>query len=397
MTVFRVLGVLLLTMTLAPPVAVADTARVDYREWRSTGELRQGRFEGVTTDRSGVVIARPIGTADAYDFARWTSPRHPVGFDATQAVASWNAVTPRGTWLQVELRGVDTGWYVMGRWASGDEDIRRATVSGQSDAHGSVDVDTFLAAKPLRGVQLRVTLYRRAGTTATPTLRMAGVMASAVPDRFTVPASRPGPARGVELPVPRYSQNVHVGEYPQYDGGGEAWCSPTSTEMVVEYWRRGPTREDLAWVDPRYADPSVDHAARSTYDHDYQGAGNWPFNTAYAATFGLHGHITRLRSLTELERYVARGIPVITSQSFRADELTGAGYSTSGHIMVVVGFTPQGDVIANDPASSSNQAVRRVYQRSQFENVWLRTKRYRADGSVTGGSGGIVYLVSPSG
>src|SRR6185503_4864352 len=118
--------------------------------------------------------------------------------------------------------------------------------------------------------------------------------------------------------------------------------------------------------------------------------------TAYAAAYGLRAHVTRLRSLTELERYVARGVPVITSQSFREDELDGAGYGTAGHIMVVVGFTEAGDVIANDPASSSNETVRHVYRRAQFETIWLRTKSYDADGSVAGGSGGIVYLIEPA-
>ncbi|MGH3749638.1 MAG: papain-like cysteine protease family protein, partial [Micromonosporaceae bacterium] len=83
-------------------------------------------------------------------------------------------------------------------------------------------------------------------------------------------------------------------------------------------------------------------------------------------------------------------------QSFLEEELPGAGYGTSGHIFVVVGFTSDGDVIVNDPASSSNDAVRNVYPREDFEKIWLRTKRHRADGSVAGGSGGIVYLIKPT-
>ena len=116
-------------------------------------------------------------------------------------------------------------------------------------------------------------------------------MSSNVPDRFTVTPSAGHIAWGTELAVPRYSQEIHAGHYPEYDGGGEAWCSPTSTEMVVEYWGRGrrprPTRP--GWT-RRYPDPTVNHAARMTYDYQYDGAGNWPFNTAYAASFpGLEG------------------------------------------------------------------------------------------------------------
>jgi len=150
-------------------------------------------------------------------------------------------------------------------------------------------------------------------------------------------------------------------------------------------------------VDPSYADPQVCHAARSTYDHQYGGCGNWPFNAAYAATFdGLQGVVTRLASLTEAETLIAAGIPVITSQSFLKTELTGAGYGTSGHLMAIVGFTKDGDVVANDPASPSDEAVRRVYRRREFETVWLRTKRHDADGKVRSGSGGICYLYFPA-
>ncbi|MEV0974951.1 C39 family peptidase [Microtetraspora glauca] len=192
-------------------------------------------------------------------------------------------------------------------------------------------------------------------------------------------------AAGVELNVPRRSQKVHAGHQPQWDGGGESWCSPASFTMVLGYWGRGPSPEDLEWVSPDDPCPGVDHAARDMYDHGYQGTGNWPFGVAYAGRYGLEGFVTRLRSLSELELFICAGIPVITSQSFKEHELPGSGYSTSGHIMVVTGITPAGDVIANDPAAPSDETVRRVYPREAFQNVWLR-------GSS---SGGIVHVVHP--
>ena len=380
----------------APASATPETIRLAL--WNFPADARLGTADGVRPGAGGLRLHRPVGTVTEggreYEYAVWTSPAHRPGFGATQVVPSWNAVTPPGTWLDVDLQ-VGGRWYELGRWASGDGDIRRTSVPGQTSADGRVDVDTFVAARPVAEYRLRVTLYRAVGTDATPTVRLLGAMASAVPDRFTVPLSRPGVARGIELPVPRYSQNTHIGEYPEYGGGGEAWCSPTSTEMVVEYWGRGPSAAELAWVDPAIADPSVPHAARHTFDADYDGTGNWPFNTAYAATFGLTGYVTRLRSLSDVEALIAEGVPVITSQSFRADELDGAGYGTAGHLMVIVGFTPSGDVIAHDPASPSNAAVRRVYDRAQFETIWLRTKRHTASGAVAGGTGGIAYVIRP--
>lgn len=176
----------------------------------------------------------------------------------------------------------------MGRWAAGDQDIKRTSVDNQKDGKSSISTDTFAiddAASGLRLVsyRLRLTLYRTPGSGLTPTVWRLGAMGSDIPDRFTVPASTPGLAK--ELTVPRYSQEIHAGQYPEYDNGGEAWCSPTSSQMIIEYWGRRPTAEQLAWVDPAFADPQVCHAARFTYDYQYGGCGNWPFNAAYAATY----------------------------------------------------------------------------------------------------------------
>ena len=71
-----------------------------------------------------------------------------------------------------------------------------------------------------------------------------GVLRGAVASRLpsSVPAvSAPGVASGIVLDVPRYSQMVHRGEFSQYGGGGEAWCSPTSTAMVLGYYGRLPS------------------------------------------------------------------------------------------------------------------------------------------------------------
>jgi hypothetical protein len=110
----------------------------------------------------------------------------------------------------------------------------------------------------------------------------------------------------------------------------------------------------------------------------------------------MQGIVTRLGSLSDVEKLIGVGIPVITSQSFLKEELDGAGYGTSGHLMCLVGFTPDGDVVANDPASPSDDAVRHVYDRRQFETIWLRTKRYDAKGRVRSGTGGICYLYWPA-
>jgi hypothetical protein len=57
--------------------------------------------------------------------------------------------------------------------------------------------------------------------------------------------------------------------------------------------------------------------------------------------------------------------------------------STNGHLMVIVGFTADGNPIVNDPASPDDPSVRHVYGRAQFEDAWMTA------------TGGIVYVIHP--
>lgn len=327
----------------------------------------------------------------SYDYGTWTSAWVTPGFDFAQLVPSWNADTPAGTWLQVDVKaraldGHETKWYILGRWAYGDADIHRTSVSLQGDDDAFVSIDTLVARDALRAYQVRVTLYRATGTSATPTLTRIAAVASNSVKKYGATSTTTMTETKV-LGVPQYSQEIHVGHYPQFDNGGQAWCSPTSTSMVLDYWRSGPTAADYGWVladDPNHVDPWVDHAARYVYDYNYQGAGNWPFNVAYASQFGLAGEVTQLRSLAEAEQFIKAGIPLVASIAF--SKLDGAPIkSTNGHLMVIKGFMSDGRVVANDPAAPDNATVHRVYDRGQFESQWLAA------------SGGIVYVMYPRG
>jgi len=166
-----------------------------------------------------------------------------------------------------------------------------------------------------------------------------------------------GPARGEDrrawgkvLPVPERSQWVE-----EKDAAGI--CSPTAVAMVLEFHGiRKSTRE--------VADGVYDHAARIY--------GNWPFNTAYAhCVSGLETFVRRGVGLECLEAEIACGRPVVISHQWRPGELAGAPLPESaGHLVVVAGFTAEGDVVVNDPAGRPG-SVRRVYQRRQLCRTWL--------------------------
>ena len=238
------------------------------------------------------------------------------------------------------------------------------------------------------GYRLRVTLFELPGSRAAPVVSSVGAVASDMPNANPYVPSPLGGAEGIELAVPRFSQEIHTGEYPQFDGGGEAWCSPTSTSMILAYWNRGPSPADYAYVQsdyPNVVDPWVDFAARATFDYHYQGAGNWPFNTAYAATHAMEGYVARFTSMAQIEDWIAAGVPVVVSYACKND-LTGAPIpSSNGHLAVVVGFDAAGNPVVNDPAAPDDSQVQRTYLRSEFESLWLEH------------SGGTVYLIYPPG
>ena len=390
------LTVLAAPLAVTAPAQAAPGRQIDYTSWDTAAQLATGSSRAVKVVRGALRLDEPTATrrvaGATYQKGSWTSPWSRSRFPLTELVPSWDAKTPEGTFVQVMVRGRTadgrtSSWDKLGRWASGDQQFRRTSQGSQTDDLARVATDTWVAATPLSAWQLRVTLHREAGTRPSPQVDVVGAVVSSIAASTSVPTSRPGAAAGVVLPVPQLSQMVHEGHFPAYGGGGEAWCSPTSMAMVLAYYEALPPPEETAWVGASHTDRVVDHVARMTFDHGYDGTGNWPFNTAYAATRTDKAFVTRFASLRGVERLVQAGIPVVTSLTFGPGQLTGAPISsTNGHLLVVVGFTTEGDVVVNDPAAASNAGVRRTYDRGQFENAWLKR-------GPAGGSGGTAYVI----
>ncbi|MEU1810465.1 peptidase C39 family protein [Micromonospora aurantiaca (nom. illeg.)] len=379
------------------PMSGRDIA---YRRFRFPADRDRGRADGLRAGPDGLTLdGSPgrvthtdphSGTTAEYAAGTWTSPVTPVGFAAAELVPSWTADAPAGCWLRVELRGwadgtATTGWYELGHWAADDSAVHRASVPGQEDDRARVAADTLrVTGATVTGWQARVTLLRRLDAPAGPVLRTVGVVASTdPPDGAEAGGAEAGEAWGRVLDVPRYAQRLHAAGETRWGGGGDSWCSPTCVSMVLGFWDAGPTPDRYAWVAPPGPRPQVVHAARHCYDHAYGGPGNWPFNTAYAATHGVDAFVTRLRSLAEAERFVAAGIPLIVSAAFTAGQVPGLDYDTRGHLMVLAGFTADGDPVLNDPYAPDDERVRRTVPRAPFESAWQA------------GSGGIAYVLRP--
>ena len=353
-----------------------------FGQWNLTGAVLSGG--SVQLDPASAATETdpypPLGyyghnfyNGGSYYVGEARSPVVPLAIPVQEAIASWNADTPPGTWFEMLISAYDgsrwTKWYNLGIWASDPSTVERHSVSLQGDADGYVAVDTLVLDKKFvaTALQLKVRLFA-ASVDVTPTLRSLGLTFSATaPKKATASASDPA-SWNITLPVPECSQMV-------YPDGGTVWCSPTSTSMVLGYWT-----DDTGPCEPR-----VRAAVAGVYDWKYDGHGNWPFNTAYAATTGLEAYVVRFSSMAEIEPWVKAGVPVVISYAWNKD-LTGAPLPSSpGHLAVVVGFDSTGNPVVNDPAAATDADVQRVYLRGELEPLWLTS------------SGGTTYLIFPAG
>ena len=279
---------------------------------------------------------------------------------------SFDAITPPGTWVNVKLAVRIAGtWskdYVMGIWASDTGTVARHSVANQGDAAGDVQTDTLVLNAPADAIRITAVLF---SATAGVTPRLRGLAAiGSLRGAATAPDMVDRTVWGTVLTVPERSQMI-------YANGGEVWCSPTSTSMLLAF--HAQTLGNSALVE------TVPDAADATFDWIYAGNGNWPFNTAHAAAMAngaLHGMITRFSSFAQMERLIAAGLPAAISIAFAPGELTGAPIrSTSGHLIVVRGFDANGDVVCNDPAFQSDASVRVTYARDQLDRAWSHSER----------------------
>ena len=311
----------------------------------------------------------------SYRFGTALLAEHSIPDGFSSAVPSLEALTPPGTWVRVTLAarvgGTWTKEYDFGPWAFDKSTVSRRSVNGQGDEMGDVFTDTLVLKKAADAVRVKVWLYS-AQPGVTPRARALS-LALSDGTRTPVDGSSDRVAWGTVLDVPLRSQMI-------YPDGGPVWCSPTSTTMLLGYWAQRLNRPEIV--------ETVPTAAANTLDEVYEGTGNWSFNVAYASAMGggaLHGMVARLDSFNQVERLIAAGIPVSISIAYKEGALTGgASRKTDGHLIVVKGFSPQGDVVVNDPAFPSDDKVEAIYKRDELWRAWRH-------------SGGAVYLLWPAG
>lgn len=294
-----------------------------------------------------------------------TSPELAPGFPWRELIVSWNVAT--NVAVSVEARPVTpvgARFLSLGRWAAmPGPQSPRLSLNGQTEAWGEVQTDLMILREPASAAQIRLEIRG-------PEIGLRRV-SLAFSSRVGASSFRETnrKAWGRELAVPVRSQ----AEFPE---GVSKWCSPTSTTMLLAYW--GEQRGMAGWI------PEVPETARGVFDPGWGGTGNWPFNMAFAGSYaGLNAAVARWRGVGDLERWIASGLPAAASVSYAMLKGRPAAEAGDGHLVVVRGFTSDGDVVVNDPGVR-RERVRRIILRADFERAWAHSAR-------------TVYLVWPDG
>lgn len=293
----------------------------------------------------------------------WDGDQATVEFSAEhfwrEVVVSWNGMPlTDGSRLEIDAEAwIDGEWrgpYRMGVWTARDED-GRGSVNEQNDEFARVDTDVLVAKLPAQGLRLHLSVI--GGEHRPDWVGVSFSPEGVEPSGIVTDLSPVTP-----LPVPTRRQ----GDYPE----PSRICSPTSLTMVLNFWADQASREDL-----RLAVPEV---CAGVHDPGWPGYGNWSFNAAFAGSLpGMRALVTRLSGASDLQSWVAAGVPVVTSVCF--NRLHDRGTTSSGHLVVVRGVDANGDIIVTDGGRNPYEFT---IPQTRFLHAWDH-------------SGRTVYLVYP--
>jgi hypothetical protein len=158
------------TLTAAAPAAAAQPTalaaavdssyRTSHARWRaSEGAFSSWTLQGVARGVDGRLRLDPTTAASGSDphppggylggnfsnggsfvVGEAVSPVAAAPITFSEAIASWNAHAPPGSWVEVQMRvrtaGRFTKYYNLGVWAADSSTVRRHSVRAQGDADG---------------------------------------------------------------------------------------------------------------------------------------------------------------------------------------------------------------------------------------------------------------------
>ena len=267
---------------------------------------------------------------------------------ATGLVLSWNCrsgVDPCRIRFEVSvrIRGAWSPWTGIGAWGPVHER------PPASDGPINISIDTASWDGEADAARVRV-------TNKEPSKRESGLrrVILAVDSAAATDPSPPAPPSS----DPFVASVPFMSQLDQDASIARRICGATSLAMVLPSLGCGS--------------PTPAEIARRAYDPTHDIYGNWAYLTAAASEYGAVAWAEWLTSLRAAEERIAEGYGVVLSVAYEEGELPGSPLDrTSGHLVVLRGWTADGDPVLNDPAFPDRAGDGVVYPRAVFERLWL--------------------------
>ncbi|ACC97700.1 hypothetical protein Emin_0134 [Elusimicrobium minutum Pei191] len=283
------------------------------------------------------------------DVLKITSKIIPLPFNADTFILTPCAIMPKGSCITIEIK------FFKGpsktQWLKYLHIEKNNNLSfNEKNELGHFDTDIFKAAEYIDSFKYRITAK---GKVSFNSLNCVITKHKALFDLEAATEQADQPS--VILNIKPISQIQHGFERKN------RICSPTCIAMALDYFG---------------ISSSLQETVDGVYDKKADTYGNWVFNASYAGLYGLENAVIRCDTVKQAQNIVSAGIPLIASISFKEGELKSAPQKeTPGHLVLIKGFTKQGDFIVNDPGAETDAQVEKIYDKTEFAAAWLKNKK----------------------
>ena len=256
---------------------------------------------------------------------------------------SWNGTAPddnggfrvfiRVPYLAGWSPWLDIGYWKANLWPGG----KTTAFSG-----GKIDIDIVQLDYYVSKWQFAIQFKRNSSTNASPSLQRLSLFASDSRSDQNIDYA----AILNEKPAALFIPTTFLAQYRLSDEIGSRICSPTTVAMILKSYHINVDPLQFAW---------------DTLDPYYDIFGVWPRVVQNGSEYGLRGYVTRYRTWGQAREVLAKGGRIGMSIG---RPLYG------GHLVMLAGFTANGDPIVHDPARS-NDGYGHVFNKSDLSHSWF--------------------------
>ena len=301
----------------------------------------------ITDDGAGIQLSNSM--MNGFLILRPQSVPYPFNI----GLPSWNGTAPGDSGgfrvlIRVPYLSGWSPWLDVGYWKANLWPSKNTSFSG-----GKVDIDIVELYYYATQWQFAIELKRNSATVTSPTVSLLSFFISDTRTTQNIDYT----AILNDKPEPIFVPTTFLAQYRLSNEIGGSICSPTTVSMILLSYN--------IEVDPL-------QFALDTYDPYWEIFGVWPRVVQNASEYGVKGTVTRYRTWSEARNVLAKGGRIGMS--------IGAPLY-GGHLVMLAGFTENGDPIVHDPARTYD-GYAHVFNIYDLSRSWFD-------------KGGVAYTIFP--